>query len=114
MRLKSEYDPLRRKLLRGALAGGCALGMPILAGCEGDQTGESPRTAAESSDAPAASPEARGTGKLGQAEAQYQDSPKGEQQCSNCLHFIAESNTCAVVEGEVSPEGWCMLWAKAG
>jgi hypothetical protein len=108
-----KHDPLRRKLLRGALVGGCALSVPMWVGCNDER--ESPRTAAEPPDAPAppASPEAGQVRKLGKAEARYQDTPNGEEQCSNCLHFIAESNTCAVVEGQVSPEGWSMLWAKA-
>ena len=44
-------------------------------------------------------------------QAQYQDAPNGDQQCSNCTHFIAESNTCQRVEGKVSPDGYCILWA---
>jgi hypothetical protein len=50
--------------------------------------------------------------KVPQASVQYQTKPKGEQKCSNCINFIAESNTCKLVEGKVSPEGWCMLWVK--
>ena len=34
--------------------------------------------------------------------------------CGNCLNFVAGSNTCKVVEGQVSPEGWCIFWAKTG
>ena len=44
-------------------------------------------------------------------QAQYQDAPNGDQQCSNCTHFIVESNTCRRVEGMVSPDGYCILWA---
>jgi len=47
-----------------------------------------------------------------QASVQYQAQPKGDQRCANCLHFIPESNTCKLVEGQVSPEGWCIVWAK--
>ena len=43
---------------------------------------------------------------------QYQTQPKGEQKCSGCMHFIAESNTCKLVEGQISPDGWCTLWAQ--
>jgi len=28
------------------------------------------------------------------------------------MNFIAESNTCKLVEGQISPDGWCVLWAK--
>jgi hypothetical protein len=110
-------DLQRRNLLRGALAAGGALFLPAIAGCKetpppapdtaGTTTPASPPAAAE-----APPPAAAGSGKISQAQAQYQDMPKGDQRCANCLHFIAESNTCKVVEGQVKPEGWCMLWAK--
>ena len=41
----------------------------------------------------------------------YQDSPKGSQRCDNCLQFQAP-NLCQVVDGTISPSGWCKLWAK--
>jgi hypothetical protein len=43
---------------------------------------------------------------------QYQQQPKGEQKCSACTHFIADSKTCKLVEGQINPEGWCVLWVK--
>ena len=42
----------------------------------------------------------------------YQDTPKGDRQCSGCSLFVAP-NACKNVTGEVSPNGWCMLWRKA-
>jgi hypothetical protein len=50
--------------------------------------------------------------KVTQASVQYQTQPKGDQQCSGCRHFIADSNACKLVEGNISPDGWCVLWAK--
>jgi hypothetical protein len=41
----------------------------------------------------------------------YQDKPNGDKRCSNCLDFIP-SGTCAIVEGMVSPDGYCLAWAK--
>ena len=41
----------------------------------------------------------------------YQDKPSGDKQCSNCLNFIP-STSCAIVEGTVSPNGYCLAWAK--
>jgi len=41
----------------------------------------------------------------------YQDTPKGAQQCSNCLLFQAPSS-CQIVDGTISASGWCKLWAK--
>ena len=49
--------------------------------------------------------------KASQASVQYQDKPKGDQQCDNCLHFEAPS-ACKVVEGSISPKGWCAIWVK--
>ena len=58
--------------------------------------------------------------RTGRAEAQakatreqvkYQDTPKGKQECSNCLHFIAPDQ-CKLVAGKINPKGWCMLYAQ--
>ncbi len=40
----------------------------------------------------------------------YQESPKDGKKCSDCIHFIAQSNECKVVRGSISPEGWCTLY----
>lgn len=118
----STYNPDRRKVLRASALLGLAL-----AGCQkkDEMPGSPPGEPAPGTPPPA--PEAGGTpqgggpegaasagaaGKMSQAQAQYQNRPKGDQKCAGCMHFVAESNTCKVVEGTVSPEGWCMLWAK--
>jgi len=45
--------------------------------------------------------------------AQYQDTPKNGEKCVDCVHFV-EGGQCKLVEGEISPEGWCTLFsAKA-
>lgn len=49
--------------------------------------------------------------KVGKASVAYQTSPKGDQQCSNCVQFVPP-NACNFVEGDISPSGWCQLWAK--
>jgi hypothetical protein len=41
----------------------------------------------------------------------YQDSPKDGKQCDGCKFFIAP-NSCKTVSGNISPQGWCKLWAK--
>jgi hypothetical protein len=41
----------------------------------------------------------------------YQDMPKGAQQCDNCTNFAAPAS-CKVVDGNISPTGWCMMYAK--
>ena len=42
----------------------------------------------------------------------YQDEPKGDRNCAGCRHFQAP-NACKLVEGEISPNAWCTVWAKA-
>lgn len=51
-------------------------------------------------------------GKASQASVQYQDQPKDGKKCADCMHFVAESNTCKLVEGKISPSGWCVLWTQ--
>lgn len=129
----STHNSERRTLLRGA-----ALLALFLAGCQkkegaasptqspdaaapapgqsaGPVSGSTPQgnsaDGATSGGGPASEASAPGA-KLSQAQAKYQNQPKGDQQCSNCTHFIAGSSTCKVVEGKISPDAWCMLWAK--
>jgi len=121
----------RRNALRGALAVGCGLCLPALFGCDSKKAPEPSGTAPtmppekpsatgtvtpapSPTPAPTAAPNAAPAAvvKMTKANAQYQTQPKGDQKCSGCLHFVAESNTCKLVEGEISPEGWCILYAK--
>ena len=41
----------------------------------------------------------------------YQDKPNGDQKCSNCMQFVPPGS-CNVVEGAVSPNGYCIAWVK--
>jgi len=101
-------DTTRRMLLWGILAAGCTVTLPtLIGGC--DQKG------APSGGAPAGSGGAESasrTGKLSKAKVKYQEQPSGDQRCSNCLQFIAESKTCKVVDGPIDPQGWCNVWVK--
>jgi High potential iron-sulfur protein len=49
--------------------------------------------------------------KASQKIVKYQDTPKGEQRCENCVQFEAPS-TCKTVDGTVTAQGWCMVYAK--
>ncbi|HZS63551.1 MAG TPA: high-potential iron-sulfur protein [Xanthobacteraceae bacterium] len=49
---------------------------------------------------------AQGGGKISKADAHYQDKPNNGQQCAGCVHFQAPDR-CQIVEGTVSPRGWC-------
>ena len=46
--------------------------------------------------------------KKSKQEAQYQDAPKDGQQCSKCKHF--KNGKCDIVEGDISPNGWCKFF----
>lgn len=42
----------------------------------------------------------------------YQDKPgKNGQKCSGCRFFRAPKS-CTIVTGTISPDGWCIAWAK--
>ena len=109
-----EVVPPRRVVLRGALAVGCGLLLPAaLFGCDSKKVESSTGAAPDSSPTPSADAAAPAeTAKVSQASVQYQSQPKGEQKCDGCLHFIAETNSCKLVEGQISPDGWCTLWAQ--
>jgi hypothetical protein len=49
--------------------------------------------------------------KASKADAKYQDTPKDGQKCSACVYFQPPA-ACGVVEGNVSPEGWCAMYNK--
>ena len=49
--------------------------------------------------------------KVSQKLVKYQDTPKGEQRCENCVQFETPSS-CKTVDGTVAAQGWCMVYAK--
>ena len=53
---------------------------------------------------------ARAGSKVSQREAHYQASPKGEARCGRCKQFSPPSS-CSLVDGPVSPSGWCSFFA---
>jgi hypothetical protein len=48
--------------------------------------------------------------KVAQNAVSYQDKPKGIQRCDGCSLF-QPPHTCKVVDGDVSPQGWCSLFS---
>lgn len=103
----------RRLILRGALAVGCSLLIPAaLLGCNSKQGERSNNTEPTGPAAAGTVPDVAATpGKKTQASVKYQAHPKGDQKCDGCMHFIAGTDTCKLVDGEISPEGWCSIWA---
>jgi hypothetical protein len=54
-------------------------------------------------------------GKLAKSKVNYQETPKAGKDCDDCLHFIpgktaAISGTCKLVEGDISPRGYCLAF----
>ena len=48
--------------------------------------------------------------KISQADAKYQTTPKGDQPCDGCVNF-QPPNACKFVAGDISPSGYCKLFA---
>jgi hypothetical protein len=47
--------------------------------------------------------------KMSPTEAEYQDSPKNGLTCAACSLF-RPPRSCEVVDGDVSPRGWCKFF----
>jgi hypothetical protein len=47
--------------------------------------------------------------KMSQAEAEYQDRPKSGLTCAACSLF-RPPQSCQVVAGDISPNGWCKFF----
>jgi hypothetical protein len=57
-------------------------------------------------------------GKMAKPAAKYQDTPKNGQKCAGCKFFIkpaggSKNGQCQIVEGSISPNGWCQYYAPA-
>ena len=68
-------------------------------------------TACAAGAATSLAPVKEATAKMAPKIAEYQDTPKGDQECSNCSLF-QEPNACTLVDGEISPKGWCKFCDK--
>jgi hypothetical protein len=70
-------------------------------------------TAAGATSAMALAPmSARALEKMTRQQALYQDSPRDIMMCATCTLF-EPPKSCKVVEGDVSPTGWCKAFALA-
>ncbi len=49
--------------------------------------------------------------KTDQKTAKYQDHPNNGQSCSLC-NFFRPPKSCQLVDGDISPTGWCSFFAK--
>ncbi|MEG3143406.1 high-potential iron-sulfur protein [Sphingomonas sp. RT2P30] len=48
--------------------------------------------------------------KIAQKAVKYQPTPKGKAQCDNCRQWQAPA-ACKLVDGVISPSGWCSIYA---
>jgi hypothetical protein len=83
-------DLSRRNLLRGAAmaaGGGALLGAGLAAGSV------------------VAAPT-----KMSQKASGYQETPMGKARCDNCAQWQAPAS-CKLVDGAISPAGWCHVYA---
>lgn len=60
--------------------------------------------------------EAFAAAKVSKAAMHYQDHPNGAMDCSKCIQFIPGKNPkadgeCKVVEGAISPKGYCLAFS---
>lgn len=102
----------RRTLLRGMLGAGCGLLLPAaLMGCDSQARGNAADAGGGPDTIAADADTTRVSAKMSQESVAHQTQPKDGQQCDGCLHFIAASNTCQVVEGTISPDDWSSMWA---
>jgi hypothetical protein len=53
--------------------------------------------------------EASAQQKMSKAEAEYQDGPKNGFACAACTLF-RPPRSCQVVQGDISPSGWCKFF----
>ncbi len=58
-----------------------------------------------------ASAPANAQAKAAQNAVSDQLKPKGTQRCDGCSSF-QPPNACKMVEGDISPQGWCSLFTK--
>jgi hypothetical protein len=86
-----KTDQMRRSVLKGIAVTVCYCGAPQLLIAQ----------------------EASKEAKVPKEQAKYQSSPNGEMRCGNCMHFLADTSTCRLVEGPVEESGYCTLWGSA-
>lgn len=85
-------DMSRRHALQG-------IGVTVVAIAAGVAAGLKPGTARASA-CPGVAPK---------ATMEYQDHPKGKDECDICANFIAP-HCCKIVAGPIVPTGWCMAF----
>ena len=63
-------------------------------------------------------PERARAGSVSKAAMHYQDTPKDGNRCADCAAFVqggtqqAGASTCKLINGPISPDGWCIAYSK--
>jgi len=62
-------------------------------------------------------PRLAGAAKAPKSALKYQDTPHDGQDCAGCIQYepgksASAMGTCKVVEGPISPKGWCLAFVK--
>ncbi|HZR04048.1 MAG TPA: high-potential iron-sulfur protein [Burkholderiales bacterium] len=56
--------------------------------------------------------EAAGRKKYAKERVGYRDEPYQGRTCATCVLYVGHGE-CAIVEGAISPQGWCTQWTPA-
>lgn len=56
---------------------------------------------------------AQAQAKRSKRDVMYQSQPNNNAACAGCQYF-RRPNQCRLVEGNISPNGWCNLFAPSG
>ena len=89
------FRPSRRGVLKAAASAGAAA--LLLKALDGAAQQPKPKSALTK----------RSKEKVG-----YRDEPYEGRTCAKCVLYVGHGE-CVIVEGEVSPNGWCMQWTPA-
>lgn len=90
------FRPSRRGVLKAAASvGGAALLLRALDGTAQQQFKPKP-----------------GLTKRSKEKVGYRDEPYEGRACAKCVLYVGHGE-CVIVEGEVSPNGWCVQWTPA-
>jgi High potential iron-sulfur protein len=85
--------PSRRRMLAAMAVGGGALLAPALDG----SAQQNPKVTLK---------------KRTKEAVGYRDEPYQGRTCAKCVLYVGHGE-CVLVEGEVSPDGWCLQWTPA-
>jgi len=106
--IMSKINNQRRLLLRSAVALCGALCLPAVGKTSQSLLSkQASKTPGQHTDALELAAEM----KVSKTQIKYQDRPKGDQMCATCQQFITP-HSCKLVEGKISPSGWCLLWTQ--